>query len=297
MTPSARLPDTLPPDPQPWVNRLTLTVLTLMLLYGILGIPDLNRDAMEQATDYVNPLNRFIWLGLLALAGPVAFVRWRAVLALMRSSWALLLLYAYFAASVGWALDVGRLPAPRAVHRGPAGALHGAADRDAPRGQPARADLRGVHGGGPGGPGDLVGDAGLRHDGRGPRRAAIAEEPDRIADDVWLPVWRHRVLPGPAPRAALGRGGRRPRHGGAAGGHALHHQPIHRPAGAGGGAGAAAGRAAAQGHDLGGGDDGPRRDRGTGVRRTSPGAASPTPTPGCRSAGRPSPGGPTCGPS
>ena len=97
--------DTLPPDPEPWVNRLTVVVLTLMLLYAILGIPELDRDAAALATDYVNPLNRFIWLGLLGLASPVAFKRWRPVLALMRSSWALLLLYGYFAASTQWALD------------------------------------------------------------------------------------------------------------------------------------------------------------------------------------------------
>ncbi len=88
----------------PWVNRLTLTVLTLMLLYVIVGIPEFDRDT-ALATDYVNPLNRVIWLGLLAMALPVAVMRWRAVLALMRSSWALLLLYGYFAVSVAWALD------------------------------------------------------------------------------------------------------------------------------------------------------------------------------------------------
>ncbi len=88
----------------PWVNRLTLVVLTLMLLYAIVGIPEFDRDT-ALATDHVNPLNRFVWLGLLAMSVPVAAARWRTVLALMRSSWALLLLYAYFAASVAWALD------------------------------------------------------------------------------------------------------------------------------------------------------------------------------------------------
>ncbi len=87
-----------------WVNRLTITVLTLMLLYAIVGIPEFNRD-VAQSTDYVNPLNRVIWLGLLGLAAPVAIARWRAVLGLMAGAWPLLLLYAYFVASVGWALD------------------------------------------------------------------------------------------------------------------------------------------------------------------------------------------------
>ncbi len=87
-----------------WVNRLTIVVLTLMLLYAIVGIPEFNRD-VAVSTDYVNPLNRVIWLGLLGLAAPVALVRWRQVLRLMASAWPLLLLYAYFAASAFWALD------------------------------------------------------------------------------------------------------------------------------------------------------------------------------------------------
>ena len=91
-------------DIPPWVNRLTTTVLALMLLYAIVGIPEFNRD-VAVATDYVNPLNRIIWLGLLGLAAPVALVRWRAVLALTLASWPLLLLYGYFIASVFWALD------------------------------------------------------------------------------------------------------------------------------------------------------------------------------------------------
>ena len=91
-------------DGEVWVNRLTLVVLAVMLMYAIVGIPEFNRDAVL-ATDYVNPLNRVIWLGLLAAASPVAFMRKWQILALMRSSWALLLLYAYFAASTTWALD------------------------------------------------------------------------------------------------------------------------------------------------------------------------------------------------
>ena len=87
-----------------WVNRLTIIVLALMLLYAIGGLPEFNRDAAV-ATDYVNPLNRIVWLGLLALAAPVAIARWRAVLALMVGAWPLLVLYGFFIASVFWALD------------------------------------------------------------------------------------------------------------------------------------------------------------------------------------------------
>jgi O-antigen ligase len=92
-------------DGEAWVDRLSILVLTIMLLYAIIGIPELNRDAAQLATDYVNPLNRVIWLALLGLASPVAFMRWRQAVALMLASWPLLLLYAYFALSVVWALD------------------------------------------------------------------------------------------------------------------------------------------------------------------------------------------------
>ena len=87
-----------------WVNRLTIVVLALMLLYAIVGIPEFNRD-VAVTTDYVNPLNRVIWLGLLGLAAPIAVARWRNVLSLMGAAWPLLLLYGYFIASVFWALD------------------------------------------------------------------------------------------------------------------------------------------------------------------------------------------------
>ena len=91
---------------QEWVNRLTIAVLTLTIIYLIVGIPDFRRDqAVDLATDAVDPVHRFAWLGLFAAAMPVAAMRWRETLGLLRSSWPLLLLYAYFAASITWALD------------------------------------------------------------------------------------------------------------------------------------------------------------------------------------------------
>ena len=90
--------------PERWAAPLATVVLGLMLAYAIIGIPEFDRDRVN-ATDYVNPLNRWIWLGLLAMAAPVAVVRWRRVVRLLGASWPLLLLYAYFAASTVWALD------------------------------------------------------------------------------------------------------------------------------------------------------------------------------------------------
>ena len=88
----------------PWVGWLSAVVLGLTLAYAINGLPEFDRDRVV-ATDYVNPLNRWIWLGLLALAAPVLLRRWREALALTLASWPLLLLYLYFALSAFWALD------------------------------------------------------------------------------------------------------------------------------------------------------------------------------------------------
>ncbi len=93
-------------DSQPWVNRLTIVVLTLTLLYLIVGIPEFHHDfAADLTTDAVDPVHRFLWLGLFAASLPVGWARWRQTLALLRASWPLLMLYAYFFASTFWALD------------------------------------------------------------------------------------------------------------------------------------------------------------------------------------------------
>jgi O-antigen ligase len=93
-------------------NRLeTLAVIVLagILLYAGLGLgADLPADLADPSlTDHINPLNRWVWLGALALACPVLWRRRRDVLALATGNWPLLLLFAYFALSVAWALDPG----------------------------------------------------------------------------------------------------------------------------------------------------------------------------------------------
>ncbi|GBQ59575.1 O-antigen ligase family protein [Komagataeibacter swingsii] len=94
------------PTPAPWINNLSLVLLSAMLLYTIIGIPDFNRDAtIAAASDHVSPLNRFIWLILLAGSMPVAIMRWRLIARLALASWPLMLVYVYFILSVTWALD------------------------------------------------------------------------------------------------------------------------------------------------------------------------------------------------
>ncbi len=95
-------------DTPVWVNRLTIVLLTLVLAYSIIGIPDFSRSqdaALE--TDAVDPLHRFAWIALFAASLPVAAMQWRQSLRLLVASWPLLLLYAYFGLSIAWALDPG----------------------------------------------------------------------------------------------------------------------------------------------------------------------------------------------
>jgi O-antigen ligase len=87
-----------------WVPVLATIVLMGAMLYVMLGTPGDDPNATAD-TSHVSPLNRWIWIGLLAMAMPVFAKRWRAVLALLRASWPLLLLVGYFALSILWALD------------------------------------------------------------------------------------------------------------------------------------------------------------------------------------------------
>ena len=99
-------PDPAMPTPRSegWVQPLAITVLVLTLLYVVFGV--LGDDSTDTSqTDHVNPLNSWIWLGLLTMALPVLKQRWREASALMLGSWVLLSLFAYFALSVSWALD------------------------------------------------------------------------------------------------------------------------------------------------------------------------------------------------
>jgi O-antigen ligase len=85
-------------------DRLAAGLLFLTMLYVLIGLPEADRHVVRP-TDYVDPLNRWIWLGLLALALPILRRRRAIVLAMLRESWPLLVLYGWFALSATWALD------------------------------------------------------------------------------------------------------------------------------------------------------------------------------------------------
>jgi O-antigen ligase len=87
-----------------WVETYALTLFAIMFLYQIFGIPGGDPTDSSQ-TDKVDPYNGPIWILMLLLSLPIAKMRWRELLALVKGSWALLALFAYFTASIGWALD------------------------------------------------------------------------------------------------------------------------------------------------------------------------------------------------
>jgi O-antigen ligase len=92
-----------------WKGRVTAEhvagfLLFATLLYGMTGIPSFDRDVVLD-TDYVSPLNRWVWLTLLGTALPLLRNRGRALMAVALRSWPLLLLFGYFALTTTWALD------------------------------------------------------------------------------------------------------------------------------------------------------------------------------------------------
>ncbi|GBR06464.1 hypothetical protein AA0522_2095 [Gluconacetobacter liquefaciens NRIC 0522] len=89
-----------------WVYRLSAWVLLLTLLYSAIGTPNFHRDALTVSdTDSVNPINRFIWLALLAGAFPLIRVRWPKLQDTLKAAWPLIALFIYFSFSTFWALD------------------------------------------------------------------------------------------------------------------------------------------------------------------------------------------------
>ncbi|WP_025811431.1 O-antigen ligase family protein [Komagataeibacter kakiaceti] len=89
-----------------WVSRLSTILLCAMMLFSIVSVPDFNRTASVAAsTDHVNPINRFVWLGLLSMALPLIRARWAQILRLIKASWLLIGLFLYFTCSTVWALD------------------------------------------------------------------------------------------------------------------------------------------------------------------------------------------------
>lgn len=83
-------------------------VLVLMVLYLMIGqTPYQHEVELDPLTGaaVASPLNRLIWLGLLALAAPILWFRRGALVEMLRRLWPLLLVFAWFAVTTRWAID------------------------------------------------------------------------------------------------------------------------------------------------------------------------------------------------
>jgi O-antigen ligase len=86
------------------IGRLAGALMFMTMLYMQIGLPEADKHVLHP-TDYVDPLNRWIWLGTFTLALPILVARGAMVGRLLAASWPLLVLDLWFALSRVWALD------------------------------------------------------------------------------------------------------------------------------------------------------------------------------------------------
>jgi len=97
-----------------WMNAWASLLLIATLLYVLIGpTPYDHALVFDPLTGgaVISPVNRFIWLALLALAAPILVFRSDGLARFGRRLWPLLLLFGWFAATTSWAID------PAASHR------------------------------------------------------------------------------------------------------------------------------------------------------------------------------------
>ncbi len=86
------------------VEVLALLLLAGSVLYNLIG----NAPFQHTPTSYgdeVSPINRWIWLFLLAFALPILWLRLGQVIILLRAIWPLLFVFVWFGLTTLWALD------------------------------------------------------------------------------------------------------------------------------------------------------------------------------------------------
>ncbi|MGA0605229.1 O-antigen ligase family protein [Phenylobacterium sp. VNQ135] len=91
-------------------QRWSAAVLVLTLLYIFIGPTPFSREiALDAATGAatVSPVNRFIWIGLLALAAPLLWIRRAEFPAALGRLAPLILLFGWFWLTTLWAIDPG----------------------------------------------------------------------------------------------------------------------------------------------------------------------------------------------
>jgi O-antigen ligase len=91
-----------------WIAGWTGALLIGLLLYVMIGhnpySHDLTFDPLTGGA-LMSPVNRYIWLGLLAAAAPILVARRAALAAVAARLWPVLLLFGWFAVTTSWAID------------------------------------------------------------------------------------------------------------------------------------------------------------------------------------------------
>jgi len=91
-----------------WISAWAWVLLVATLLYVLIGANPYQHDAVFDPLTggaVQSPVNRFIWLGLLAFAAPVLWWRRGDLIDALRRLWPLVLLFVWFIASTRWAID------------------------------------------------------------------------------------------------------------------------------------------------------------------------------------------------
>jgi len=87
-----------------FVERLSMVVLSVAMLYIFVGDAPFDRSGVDRSAD-ISPVNRYVWLSLLALTVPILWVRLRPAIRLALAAWPMLVLFGWFALTTQWALD------------------------------------------------------------------------------------------------------------------------------------------------------------------------------------------------
>ena len=93
-----------------WLMIWCSLIAIVMTLYVLIGSQPYQHEAiLDPVTGVapISPVNRYIWLGLLAASAPVLYLRRERLPALAKAVWPLLALYAWFILTVTWSIDPG----------------------------------------------------------------------------------------------------------------------------------------------------------------------------------------------
>jgi O-antigen ligase len=91
-----------------WMALWATTLLVATLLYAMIGpTPYIHELVFDPLTGgaIISPINRYAWLGLLALSMPILIFRLNDIPRVGQRLWPLLVLFVWFIASTRWAID------------------------------------------------------------------------------------------------------------------------------------------------------------------------------------------------